>query len=259
MNITDLRQVIGAELAEVHTTLPGVIVDYDGQFATVRPTLDKQLANGEVLPAPKIVKVPICWPCADLNGAQALFSMPLKAGDPVMLSFSERGLDSWLGGQDGPPDDPRQFDLSDCFASPMLRPGTMTADTERVSLQYGPMTLKITAEGEVTLDTQAPVHVTTTAPVDVNSDVKVTVRAPEIDLDAIMTNVLGNLFILGYLTTGTGGSGTGARMQLRGPVEVIDGDLTVVGHDVKADTISLKTHRTSGVVAGGDISNVPVP
>lgn len=254
-----MRALIAAEQAEIHTTLPGVIVDYDGQFATVRPTLDKQLANGEVLPAPQIARVPVCWPCADVNGAQALFSMPLKAGDPVMLSFSERGLDAWLGGDNGPPDDPRQFDLSDAFASPMLRPGTMTADTENVSMQYGPMTLKITPEGEVTLDTQAPVHVTTTAPIDVNSAIKVTVAAPEIDLDAVLTNVLGNLFILGYLTTGTGGSGTGARMQLRGPVEVIDGDLTVVGHDVKADTISLKTHEHSGVTAGGDNTDVPIP
>lgn len=259
MDVTQLRALIAAENAEIHTTLPGVIVDYDGQFATVRPTLDKQLANGEVLPAPQIARVPVCWPCADVNGAQALFTMPLKAGDPVMLNFSERGLDSWLGGQDGAPDDPRQFDLSDAFATPMLRPGNMTADTENVSMQYGPMTLKITPEGEVTLDTQAPVHVTTSAPIDVNSAVKVTVAAPEIDLDAVLTNVLGNLFILGYLTTGTGGSGTGARMQLRGPVEVIDGDLTVPNNDVVAGTISLRNHLTSGVTAGGDISNTPVP
>lgn len=259
MDVTELRTLIAAENAEIHTTLPGVIVDYDGQFATVRPTLDKQLANGEVLPAPKIARVPVCWPCADINGAQALFTMPLKAGDAVMLSFSERGLDSWLGGQDGPPDDPRQFDLSDAFATPMLRPGTMTADTENVSMQYGPMTLKISPEGEVTLNTEAPVHVTSTAEIDVNSDVKVTVKAPEIDLDAILTNVLGNLFILGYITTGAGGSGTGARTKLRGPVEVVDGDVNVIGHDVKADTISLKGHRHPENGTGGGTTDPPIP
>lgn len=250
MNITDLRQVIGAELAEVHTTLPGVIVDYDGQFATVRPTIDKQLANGEVLAAPKIVRVPICWPCADVNGAQALFSMPLKSGDPVMLSFSERGLDSWLGGQDGPPDDPRQFDLSDCFASPMLRPGTMTADTENVSLQYGPMTLKITPEGEVTLDTTAKITATTTADVlvktsanaTVEAGVEATVRAPLTTIDALQTITTGNLEVGGYLTFAPTSPGPGPRAQLRGPIELIEGPIYSADQDVIMQGKSLATH-----------------
>lgn len=242
MNVTELRQIISAEMADVHTTLPGVIVDYDGQFATVRPTLDKQLANGQVLPAPKIVKVPICWPCADVNGAQALFSMPLKAGDAVMLSFSERGLDSWLGGQDGPPDDPRQFDLSDCFASPLLRPGTMTADTERVSLQYGPMTLKITPEGEVTLDTTANVTVRTTTSAVVEAGVEATVRAPLTTIDALQTITTGNLQVGGYLTFAPGSPGPGPRAQLRGPIELVDGNLYSTTQDVIMQGKSLATH-----------------
>ena len=35
--------------------------------------------------------------------------------------------------------------------------------------------------------------------------------------------------------------------------------IVVTGGDVKADTISLKTHRTSGVTIGGGTSSVPVP
>lgn len=250
MDVTQLRALIAAENAEIHTTLPGVIVDYDGQFATVRPTLDKQLANGEVLPAPQIARVPVCWPCADINGAQALFTMPLKAGDPVMLSFSERGLDSWLGGQDGAPDDPRQFDLSDAFATPMLRPGTMTADTERVSLQYGPMTLKITAEGEVTLDTTAKITATTTADVlvktsanaTVEAAVQATVRAPLTTIDALQTITTGNLQVGGYLTFGATSPGPGPRAQLRGPIELIEGPIYSADQDVIMQGKSLATH-----------------
>jgi hypothetical protein len=250
-DVTDMRALIAAELADVNTCLPGVIVEYDGSFATVQPTLAKQLANGETLPAPKIVRVPVCWPVGDVNGAQALFTVPLKAGDAVLLTFSQRGLDEWLGGIDGAPGDPRQFDLSDCFASPMLRPGGLVADTERVSLQYGPMTLKITAEGEVTLDTVAPVTVQTTA--------TATVKAPLVTVDALETVMTGNLTLAGFLTMGTGGSGTGARAKIRGPVEVTDGDLTVPGHNVVAQGIGLATHKHTGVSTGGGTSGGPTP
>ena len=259
MSVTDTRALIATEMADVHTCLPGVIVDYDGEFATVRPTLDKQLANGETLAAPKIARVPVCWPIGDVNGAQALFTVPLKAGDPVLLHFSERALDDWLGGSDGAPGDPRQFDLSDAFATPMARPGTIKADTERVSLQYGPMTLKITAEGEVTVDTTAPIHMTTTAPVDINSDVSVLVKAPLVTVDALETIVTGNMQLAGFLTMGTGGSGIGARAKIRGPVEVVDGNVTVPGHDVIAQNISLVTHRHTNVENGPDTSGTPVP
>jgi hypothetical protein len=152
MNVTELRHLIATELAEVHTTLPGVIVSYDGATAVVRPALPKQLANGEVLPPPQIVHVPVCWPCGDLQGGVAMLSVPLKPGDAVKLSFSERALEGWLSGTDAAPDDPRQFDLSDAFASPVLRPGRGRADTENVSVQYGACSLKLSPDGNATLD-----------------------------------------------------------------------------------------------------------
>ncbi|CAP41326.1 Gp138 family membrane-puncturing spike protein [Bordetella petrii] len=150
--VTDLRRLIAAELAEVHTTLPGVVVAYDGKMAVVRPALPKQLANGQVLPAPQIVSVPVCWPVGDVAGALALISVPLKAGDPVVLHFSERALESWLAGSDEPPDDPRQFDLTDCFAAPVMRPGAAAADTENLSIQYGPGTVKLSPAGDLTMN-----------------------------------------------------------------------------------------------------------
>jgi len=147
MKVQDVRQLIGAELSELHTCLPGKIVTYDGQFATVKPSLDKQLANGQTLAAPQIVKVPVCW-LAGVGGS-AQITVPLKPGDDVLLHFSERALENWLGGSDQAPDDPRVFDLSDAFASPMLRPTVGKADTANVNIQYGPTTIKITPSGDV--------------------------------------------------------------------------------------------------------------
>lgn len=149
--ISALRTLISSELADVYTTLPGEVVSYDGTTVTARPALAKRLANGEVLQAPLIVRVPVRWFSGDVNGAHALISVPLKPGDPVTLSFSARSLENWLAGDNGPPDDPRQFDLSDAFASPVVRPGAGRADTENVSIQYGPGSMKIAPDGALTI------------------------------------------------------------------------------------------------------------
>lgn len=145
------KELIASILSDVHTCLPGVIVSYDGVSATVRPSVDKKLANGNVLNAPLIVMVPVCWPVGDINGGKALITVPLKPGDNVMLNFSERALENWLSGSDGVPDDPRQFDLSDCFATPLLRPNTMKADTENLSIQYSSMSMKVSPDGTITI------------------------------------------------------------------------------------------------------------
>jgi hypothetical protein len=151
IDITELRRLIATELADIHTTLPGVIVSYDGRSAVVRPALSKQLASGQILASPQIVQVPVCWPTGDVRGQVALITVPLKPGDPVKLSFSERALENWLSGSDGAPDDPRQFDLSDAFATPVLRPGTGTADIDNVSVQYGSCALKLSPSGDASL------------------------------------------------------------------------------------------------------------
>ncbi|WP_454691122.1 Gp138 family membrane-puncturing spike protein [Achromobacter aloeverae] len=215
--LTALRALIATELADVYTTLPGEIVSYDGVFAIVRPTIAKQLTNGDILTPPQIVRVPVCWPVGDVNGAQALITVPLKPGDPVKLSFCARALESWLDGHNGAPNDPRQFDLSDAFATPMVRPGTMTADTENVSVQYGPATLKLSPAGDLTFNVKKWT---------VNTD-QGTVNGP-LTVNGLLTYTEG--------MKGSGGSG-GATIEIDGNVDFRNGTLTHDGKDVG------KTHR----------------
>lgn len=178
---------IAAALADVNVCLPGVIVSYDGKTATVRPTMPKQLANGDTLAPPQIVRVPVCWPIAD--GGRAMVTVPLKPGDAVLLHFSQRSIENWLSGSDQAPDDPRQFDLSDCIATPVMRPGP-TADTTNVCIQYGAGTLKIAPNGSVTISTP---KLTVNAPIsEFNGDVTVSGN----------TSVGGNHTIAGEMTAG---------------------------------------------------------
>ena len=134
---------------EIHTCLPGTIIAWNGERATVKPALPKRLADGASLEAPSIVSVPVCFPVGD-NG-RALISVPLKAGDAVMLNFSERSLENWLSGSDTAPDDPRRHDLSDCFATPLVRPMVGKADTANLSLVYNGGSIKIAPSGDITL------------------------------------------------------------------------------------------------------------
>ncbi|MBB1593529.1 Gp138 family membrane-puncturing spike protein [Achromobacter sp. UMC46] len=210
--INAIRSIISTELADVYTTLPGEVVSYDGMFVTARPALAKRLANGENLPAPQIVRVPVCWPVGDVNGAQALISVPLKAGDAIKLSFSARALENWLTGDNGPPDDPRQFDLSDAFATPLLRPGSLAADTDNVCIQYGPGTLKLSPAGELTFQ----VKNWTVEAEQATFNTPVTINGPLVYTQGM---------------AGAGGAG-GASMRIRGGVAYEGGSITHNGKNI---------------------------
>lgn len=245
MNTTDIKTLLRNELSDIHTCLPGVIVSYDGQLATVRPGLDKLLGNGQSLSAPQIVKVPVCWPVGDINGGKALITVPLKAGDNVLLNFSERCLESWLTGSNGAPDDPRQFDLSDCFATPMLRPNTLKADTENVSIEYGPMSMKIAPDGTVTVkNTTQVIFDTPLAVFEKNVQIKGTARVED-----------HFTFMNGF----TGYEGTyGETGGFYGTIRIRNGNLIHTGGQLSSNGIVLDTHRHSGVATGSGQTGGPV-
>lgn len=215
-----MKELIQAALAEVNVCLPGVIVAYDGKTATVRPAVPKQLANGQTLAAPQIVQVPVCWPIAD--GGRAMVTVPLKPGDPVKLNFSQRSLENWLSGSDQAPDDPRQFDLTDAFATPVMRPGPV-ADTENVSVQYNDAWMKISPGGIITFDGS---HMVAKCPAT---------------FEKLVT-----------YKDGISGDGGSNGNNLGGGLALSGGQVTHDGKSIGSN------HKHGGVVAGSDESDVPV-
>lgn len=160
--LSSMRDVVATELSEVRTTLPGTVVAWNGRLATVRPSIPKRLANGRVLQAPQIVSVPVHFPVG--AGGSAMITVPLKPGDSVTLHFCERSMEQWLSGSQDAPDDPRQFDLTDAFATPHLAPFVAGADTENLSIQYGGGSIKISPSGDITM----------TGNVSINGDLAIT-------------------------------------------------------------------------------------
>ena len=133
-----MDEALNNALAEINVAMPATIVSYNAgnQRATVKPSLAKRLSNGNTLQAPQIVNVPVCFPVADVGGNKAMITLPMKAGDGVLLVFSQRSIENWLDGSKGSPDDPRMFDLSDAFAIPSCNTKSPAADAENLSIQF---------------------------------------------------------------------------------------------------------------------------
>lgn len=206
---TQMRRLFATELADVHTCLPGQIVSYDGVTAVVQPALTKQLGSGESLPAPQIFSVPICWPCGDAGGGQAMITVPLKPGDAVVLHFSERALENWLSGQDGEPGDPRMFDLSDAFATPVCRPGRQRADPDNLVVTFAKASITMSPSGEVAITAAGAASITAPSGLTIDADVKLNGK-----LDATADVVAGGVSLMNHLTTGVmPGSGMSGKPQ----------------------------------------------
>jgi hypothetical protein len=142
-----LNEAIESTIQGLHFCTPGEVVEYEpnrGQRAKVKPLLRRKLADGTVIPSPVIVDVPVVWP----RGGGGQLHMPLRAGDGVLLVFSDKSLDAWMstGGESTPSDD-RFCDLSDAIALP----GLNTFDTNPVVQDVTKVVLG-NADGFVAID-----------------------------------------------------------------------------------------------------------
>lgn len=197
-----------AALLDVLTALPGKIVAYNGGRATVQPTIGKRLANGDALPAPQIFEVPVIFPTG--MGGKAKLSVPLEAGDPVLLLFSSRGLDEWKMTGEATPETLRTFDLTDAFAMP-FGGHAGACDAQNLSLEFGQSSIKITPDGEIVINSQ-----------------KMTVNVPDTTWNGVV-NMSGAINV----SPGNGGDGTakfGGNVESKGDVKAGDGKVTLLGH-----------------------------
>lgn len=202
-NETDiLTNAIQAEINEIHTAIPGKIESYDPatKKANVKPLIKKWFADGSFMPLPVIVDVPVIFP----GSSDFVLSFPLKAGDGVLIIFSERSMEYWLSNAmtDSEPGDPRKYDLNDAVCIPGLfsfgQPGKVGNGTD-VEILYKNASIKIDDSGNVKINGEARNFVTHA---ELNTA-----------LQSFMTGL--NLHIHSGVTTGPGVSGPpGTPMSL---------------------------------------------
>jgi hypothetical protein len=129
--LTDfIREFLDYYFTQVHTSLPGVVVEYDAgkRRATVQPSLKRRTGNKEYIAFPLLIDVPVQFP----GTKRWAIHFPLEEGDEVAVFFSERALEAWKDvGQGGIEDsDPRRYDLCDAYCTPGLQPQEFIAATE---------------------------------------------------------------------------------------------------------------------------------
>lgn len=121
----DLTEVLSIFKLDVLSTLHcvkiGSIKSYDGETHTaqVQIVFKRVLPNKDAVDYPLLIDVPVFT----LQGGGAALQVPVSAGDPCILLFSDRQMDEWYqdGGQSAP-GTPRLHDMSDAIALVGINP-----------------------------------------------------------------------------------------------------------------------------------------
>lgn len=139
-----LMGLIRAQLLDVNTAIPGVIVSYEGGLARVAPTGKKRFADGDALDYPIIPNVRVCWP--SFAGGTAGVKGPVKPGDRCLLVFSQQAIDGT--------DDRRMFDLQDAYAV-MCDLGNAglgdSGNNADMTMFFGPAYIRLTEGGALNI------------------------------------------------------------------------------------------------------------
>lgn len=116
-----LRLAMDGRISSVWTALPGIVesVDLSAMTVSVQPAIQGQIQKSdgsyEYVNLPLLVDVPIVFPRA----GGFILTLPIAAGDEVLVVFASRCIDSWWqNGSVGVPMEFRMHDLSDGFAIP---------------------------------------------------------------------------------------------------------------------------------------------
>ena len=268
-NTEALRNLVKRTLYGVHTMIPGVIVSFNASENTVnvQPAIRKtQVIDDEIttVDQPVLQNVAIDIPYAAVLGFS--LTLPLSAGDPCMIVYSERSIDNWQdnGGIQNPlePISPRAHDISDPIVIPGAIPtpnrisnyqtdaiemrnadrsDRVTVKDDAVEIRAGDATFTMQNDGTITVSNAAGAsHVLSssgTVTMSETGGASITLANGAIQLTAPN----------GMTTT----AGTGGLSISASGATITSPTLTHNGVNIS------ETHVHGGVVAGGDNTDVP--
>lgn len=120
-----LKDVLDRTKQEIYSTLNcanvGTITAYNPttNTASVNLAISKQLATGQEIPIPELQDCPVFI----LSGGTSFISMPIQVGDPCLVIFNDRDIDTWWAtAGPGLPATPRMHSFSDAFVLVGVRP-----------------------------------------------------------------------------------------------------------------------------------------
>ncbi len=229
----------GVEFAtkQMNTAIPGVVVTVRQSLhqmtVDVQPTVSFVTDDDEAVDRPVVLNVPIHFPTSKKSG----MTFPVEPGDPVLLVYSMRNMDSWKRGQGAEsaiPTDKRKFDRRDCVAIPGVMPFSQSPndpakhthdhdskDTVMYSNLGDGNEVEVRLKPDGNLIIHAPVKVTVyTKDAEVNADNSTTVNTQTATVNAD-TSV--------EVNTSTATVNASSNVLVNSPDSVFTGNVTVTG------------------------------
>lgn len=163
-----VRAMVNGFLSEVWTALPGIVQSFDATKMTVvvQPTIQAYVRNSDGTQSwtqiKNFVDVPVVFPCA---GGFAL-TLPIAAGDEVLVIFASRCIDQWWQSGDSSIQAVlRMHDIGDGFAipGPQSVPRVLSSvSTQNAQLRTrdGSCYIEITPSGVVNIVAPGGVNIT---------------------------------------------------------------------------------------------------
>ena len=201
---TQQREMIDRAMTGINTCLPGMIESFDSatQLATVLPCIQIKTVIDEVtafMDMPICVNVPVLFPFASVAGFA--LTLPITAGDPCLLVFSQRCIDNWVkSGGSQPPESGvgvRHHDITDAFAimAPAPMPSILGAwNSSGIEIRNRASSSKVTVE-----NTSVKITVGTTV-ITVASDGTITMNAgTSMSITTPLLTLHGDLKVTGYV------------------------------------------------------------
>ena len=236
-----LQQFFSGKQAGIWTAIPGIIQSFDPEALTceVQPAIKgrRREADGtiKVENLPLLLDCPVVFP----RGGGCSLTFPIKPGDECLVVFASRGIDFWWqNGGIQPPPEPRMHDLSDGFVipGPYSQPKKIgNVNTSAVQLRSD--------DGEAYLEINPDSHdIKINTSGDFSSNCKnfsltaenVSFNCNKFDVNSPQINLNGAI---------NGGGSGGANATFTG--------------DVKAGSVSLKTHTHKGTQPGNGNTGQP--
>jgi hypothetical protein len=144
-------ELVESLMADIHTCMPGKVeaYDYASQKATVTPLLRRAFLDGSQVAHEPIPGVPVIFPSSSV----ASMTFPIKAGDTILLVFSEKSLERWLpAGGTADTTVNRHHSLGDAIAIPGLFPLNHSSDApnnDDLQVKLGTQKITIKENGDI--------------------------------------------------------------------------------------------------------------
>lgn len=185
-------------LEQMNTAIPAIVIrvisDLQGSQIDVQPSINFKGYDGTTQERSTILNVPVVFPCSSTSA----ITFPLNPGDPVLLIFSQRGLDAWKSGNGYPstPTDYRMHAVQDCFAIPCPMPTSRSVNSQS-NRKWPHSTRDMVLAHNLGTGFEVELRLTEAGKLQINTDLAVEINANEGSVNIPVTNWEGTIIHAG--------------------------------------------------------------